>query len=259
MNYAQAIPTGLLQKREGGHIEAYSFVSFGGFALKRERFFDEQVKGLADHTISRRQLLKLIGAASAYGALATIPGMAAWAQAPIDSVAPHNSIQGPAIATKEQAHRWLSANNAHDLTYGWIDLVWTWGEAIGIRPDLMLAQEMFETGWGYFQGIVTAEYHNVAGIKVGNPSGANPPEDYERFDSWSEGIRAHANHLGAYSGATPVLGPNGEPVHARYYVVASLPWVGTIKTTDELSGKWSPRSDYAQVLHESFLDPLRNI
>ena len=227
--------------------------------MKWERFFGEQVKGLADHTISRRQVLKLIGAASAYGALAAIPGMAAWAQAPLGSVAQHNSIQGRAIATKEQAHRWLSANNAHDLTYGWIDLVWTWGEAVGIRPDLMLAQEMYETGWGYFQGIVTPEYHNVAGIKVGNPSGANPPEDYERFDSWSEGIRAHANHLAAYCGRAPVLGPNGEPVHARYYVVASSTWAGTVETTDGLSGKWSVRGDYARVLHESFLDPLREI
>ena len=227
--------------------------------MKRGRFFDEQVERLADHTISRRQALKLIGAASAYSALAAIPGMAAWAQTPISPAPSPNSIQGPAIATKEQALRWLSANNAHDLAYGLINLAWTWGEAVGIRPDLMLAQEMYETGWGHFQGSITPEYHNVAGIKVRNPSGANPPEDYERFDSWSEGVRAHANHLAAYSGAAPVLGPNGEPVHARYYVVASLPWAGTVKTTDGLSGKWSPRSDYAQILHGSFLDPLRNI
>ena len=184
--------------------------------MKRERFFDEHVERLANHTVSRRQALKLIGAASAYGALAAIPGMTAWAQAPIDPAAPPNSIQGPAIATKEQAHRWLSANNAHDLTYGWIDLAWTWGAAVGIRPDLMLAQEMFETGWGHFEGSITPDRHNVAGIKVRNPSDANLPEDYEQFGSWSEGIRAHANHLAAYSCAAPVLGPNGEPVHARY-------------------------------------------
>jgi hypothetical protein len=38
----------------------------------------------------------------------------------------------------------------------------------------------------------------------------------------------------------------------------SLPWAGTVQTIDGLSGKWSTRSDYAQVLQESFLDPLRN-
>jgi hypothetical protein len=227
--------------------------------MNKGRFLDEPLNRLGNHTISRRQVFKLVGAACAYGALFSIPGMAAWAQVPTDPTTAPNSIQGPAIATKEQALRWLSANDANDLTYGWVDLVWMWGEAVGIRPDLMLAQEMFETGWGSFQGIVTPEHHNVAGIKVSNPSDADLPEDFEWFDSWSEGIRAHANHLAAYCGAASVLGPNGEPVHPRYYVVTSLPWAGTIKTTEGLSGKWSTRADYAQVLHENFLDPLRNI
>ncbi len=102
-------------------------------------------------------------------------------------------------------------------------------------------------------------YHNVGGIKVRAPRNAGVPEDYQWFASWSEGIRAHANHLAAYCGAAPVLGPNGEPVHPRYYVGKSLPWAGTVQTTGGLSGKWSTRSDYARVLHRRFLDPLRNI
>lgn len=205
-------------------------------------------------------MFKLVGGVCVYSALASLPGMTAWAQVPTtDLPASPDSIQGSAIATKEQAWPWLSANGAHDQTYGWVDLVWMWGEAVGIRPDLMLAQEMFETGWGHFGGIVTPEHYNVAGIKVSEPSDADLPEDFESFDSWSEGVRAHANHLAAYCGATPVLGPNGEPVHDRYYVVTSLPWAGTVEATDGLAGTWSTRSDYAQVLHESFLDPLRAI
>lgn len=220
----------------------------------------EVAKKLANRSISRRHLLKLIGWASAYGVLASIPGVAVRAQeGPIGSAASPSSIEGPSIASKEQALRWLSANNAHELTYGWVDLAWAWGEAVGIRPDLMLAQEMFETGWGHFGGIVTPGHHNVAGIKVADPGGADLPEDHERFGSWSEGVRAHANHLAAYSGATPVLGPNGEPVHDRYHVVMSLPWAGTIETTEGLSGTWAPGDDYARVLHQSFLDPLRAI
>ena len=162
----------------------------------------------------------------------------------------------------------LSTNGAHQQTYGWIELAWAWGEAVGVRPDLMLAQEMFETGWGYFEGTVTPEHHNVAGIKVDDPSAADLPEDFERFASWSEGVRAHANHLAAYCGAAPVLGPNGEPgsspagggaLKRLAQQVMSLPWAGTVETTDGLSGKWSIREDYAQVLHKSFLEPLRNI
>jgi hypothetical protein len=223
--------------------------------LKRELFFEPSGRQ-ASYTISRRRVFKLLSGIIAYGTLVSIPGVAAWAQVPTN---PSDSIQGSAIALKEQAVRWLSTNGAQDLAYDWVDLVWMWGEAVGIRPDLMLAQEMLETGWGRFQGIVATEYHNVAGIKVRDPSDADLPEDFERFDSWSEGIRAHANHLAAYCGAAPVLGPNEEPVHDRYYVVASLPWAGTVKTTGGLSGTWSTRDDYAQALHENCLDPLRSI
>ncbi len=123
-------------------------------------FLDEPLDGSANHTISRRRVLKLVGATIAYGALASVRGLTAQAQVPTGPAAAPNTIRGAAIATKEQAHRWLSVNDAHVSAYGWIDLAWTWGAAVGVRPDLMLAQEMFETGWGYFGGIVLPEYHN---------------------------------------------------------------------------------------------------
>jgi N-acetylmuramoyl-L-alanine amidase len=230
------------------------------FAVTRDHSLNESFDGLSSRFISRRRVLEFLGGACAYSALiASFPGTSALAQVPTDSAVSPRSIEAPAIATKEQAWRWLSANGAHDQTYDWINLAWAWGGAVGIRPDLMLAQEMFETGWGHFGGLVTPEHHNVAGMKIAYPSEADLPEDFEWFDSWSEGIRAHANHLGAYCGATPVLGPNGEPIHDRYYVVMNQPWAGTVETTDGLSGKWSIRQDYAQVLHEGLLDPLRNI
>jgi hypothetical protein len=128
----------------------YSFVRFGGSALKRELFCEPSGRQVG-YTISRRRVFKLLSGIIAYGALVSIPGVAAWAQVPAN---PSNSIQGPAIATREQAVRWLSTNGAQDLTYDWVGLAWMWGEAVGIRPDLMLAQEMLETGWGRFGGIV---------------------------------------------------------------------------------------------------------
>jgi hypothetical protein len=241
-----------------GDSGTYSYVYFGGPVVNRELSCNEPPCGLANANISRRQLFKLLAGAYAYGVLSSVTGTSARAQASTDLAAPSRFIRGAAIATEEQAWHWLSANGAHARTYDWVHSAWAWGEAVGIRPDLMLAQEMFETGWGYFGGIVAPEQHNVAGIKIGDPSAADLPEDFERFDSWSEGVRAHANHLAAYSGATPVLGPNGEAVHDRYHVVMDSPWAGAVETTNGLSEKWSIRSDYAQVLHESFLDPLRN-
>ena len=226
--------------------------------MNRDQSCNNPLHRLGNLNISRRQLLKLLCGACAYGVLASLPTRAALSQVSTGLAAPSDFLRGPAIATQEQAWHWLSANDAHEQTYGWIDLAWTWGEAVGIRPDLMLAQQMFETGWGYFGGIVTPEHHNVAGIKVGDVKVGDLPEDFEWFASWSEGIRAHANHLAAYSGAAPVLGPSGEPLHDRYFVVMGLPWAGSVQTIDGLSGKWSTRSDYAQVLQERFLVPLRN-
>jgi hypothetical protein len=226
--------------------------------VNRDQSCNDPLRRLTNPCISRRRVLKLLGGACAYGVLASFPAKAALSQGSTDLTAPSDAIRGPAIATEEQAWRWLSANDAHEQTYSWIDLAWAWGEAVGIRPDLMLAQEMFETGWGYFGGTVTPEHHNVAGIKVGDVNAGDLPKDFERFTSWSEGIRAHANHLAAYSGAVPVLGPSGEPLHDRYYVVMGSPWAGSVQTIDGLSGKWSTRSDYARVLRESFLDPLKS-
>lgn len=139
----------------------------------------------------------------------------------------------------------------------WIDLAWKWGDATGIRPDLMLAQEALETDFGRFGGRVPPSYHNVAGIKLKDPGPIDNTESHERFSSWSEGVRAHANHLCAYCGAEPVKGPNGEPIHDRFWVVKALPWAGSVKTTDGLSGRYAPRQDYASFLHSRFLDPLR--
>jgi hypothetical protein len=129
--------------------------------VKRNQSCNEAVHRVASPDISRRQLFKLLAGACAYGVLASISRTTAWAQVSKDLAAPPDSIRGPAIATQEQAWRWLSSNDAHGQTYDWIDLAWAWGEAVGVKPDLMLAQEIFETGWGYFGGI-------VAPARVGN-------------------------------------------------------------------------------------------
>ena len=46
----------------------------------RDHSFDELARGLASGTVSRRRALKLVGGALLGGVLASIPGVAAWAQ-----------------------------------------------------------------------------------------------------------------------------------------------------------------------------------
>ena len=49
--------------------------------------------------------------------------------------------------------------------------------------------------------------------------------------------------MSAYVGLEPI----GEP-HGRYYVVKGLAWAGTVKTVEELGGKWAPRAGYGQSI-----------
>jgi hypothetical protein len=167
-----------------------------------------------------------------------------------------NSLIGKPRTTKERCHDFAQEKGAPSYVHEWVDLDWRWGEATGIRPDVLFAQEMLETDFGKFTGKVPPDYHNVAGVKVKNPSPFDVREDHEKFATWSEGIRAHANHLCAYAGLEPVEGSNGEPVHDRYFVVAGLSWAGTVKTIDGLSGHYAPRHDYHVVLRDSFLKPM---
>ena len=64
-------------------------------------------------------------------------------------------------------------------------------------------------------------------------------------------MRAHFNHICAYLGQDPL----GDP-HGRYFVVQALPWAGTVKTVEELGGKWAPAANYGTSIVKSYLAPL---
>src|SRR4051794_20233723 len=108
MNYWQVISTESSQDR-GSYFETYSCVSFGGPIVNRERSYNGPLHTFANPYISRRQLFKVLTGACAYGVLASVSGTNSWAQASSDLAVPSHYIRGPAIATKEQAWRWLSA------------------------------------------------------------------------------------------------------------------------------------------------------
>jgi hypothetical protein len=196
-----------------------------------------------------------------YNHVATRDPMVLWnaiasAQQDGEELPAPNSLVGKPRATREQCREFAEENGAPSYVHEWVDLVWRWGEATGIRPDVLFAQEMLETDRGKFTGKVPPGYRNVAGIKIKSPSPFDVREDHEQFPSWSEGIRAHANHLCAYTGLKPVKGPNGEQIHDRYFVVASLAWAGTIKNVEGLSGRYAPRHDYHVLLRDGFLKPI---
>ncbi len=147
-------------------------------------------------------------------------------------------IVGISAVSLEQAVKWAKRNNAYQRFVGVADYYWYFVAQSGIRPEVLFAQAALETGFGRFSGQVTPEQNNWAGIKTAFTKG-DAPEDHESFASPQDRVRAHFNHMAAYVGLSPL----GEP-HCRYHVVIRTPWAGTIKTVEELSGRWAASATY---------------
>lgn len=167
-----------------------------------------------------------------------------------------DDILGLPIAPLDRALEWARENGSHGRFREIIPLYYELAPKAGIAPDVLVAQSALETDFWRYTGKVPPSYHNLAGIKIKNPSPYDIREDHERFPSWREGVRAHINHMCAYTGSKPLGPPEYGKIHDRYYVVKSLPWAGTVKKIDGLSGRWAPRRDYADLLRRRFLDPL---
>ncbi len=147
-------------------------------------------------------------------------------------------IIGPAAVTLEQARQWAASRQAHQRFIDIAALYWEFGAITGMRPEVLYAQSAVETDFGRFNNKVTPEYNNWAGIKTTEADG-NQSEDHEAFATPEDGVRAHFNHMAAYVGLTPI----GEP-HARYQIVITQLWAGTVHYVEELSGKWTPSAEY---------------
>jgi len=164
---------------------------------------------------------------------------------------PETKLVEAARVTVERAQAWAVSNKANQRFIQIAPVYWEFGQLTGINPEVLYAQAAYETGFGYFRGLVPASHNNWAGIKVAGSTG-NTTADYEQFLTPEEGVRAHFNHLAAYIG----LPPTGEP-HRRYYSITKMPWAGSVQTLEELSGKWAPSTNYHQRILE-MVDAIRN-
>lgn len=140
--------------------------------------------------------------------------------------------------TLDRAQQWAAGKGAHQRFIDIAPLYWKYAAKTGLCPEALYAQSALETNFGHYTGIVSPEYNNWAGLKTANASG-DRPEDHERFATPEDGVRAHFNHMAAYTGLSPI----GE-THSRYDLVLSLSWAGKITVVEELSGRWAPSSTY---------------
>ena len=159
---------------------------------------------------------------------------------------------GAAQVSVEQAKKWAESKNASESFINIADVYWQYGELTGIRPEILYAQAAKETGFGRYGGNVLPEQNNWAGIKTAGATG-DTTYDHETFATPEDGVRGHFNHIGAYVGIAPI----GEP-HGRYNSIVNMPWAGTVKTLEELGGKWCPDLYYGYSILHNLLEPMMN-
>jgi len=160
-------------------------------------------------------------------------------------------IIGKPQASVKQAKKWAQDRGAHQRFIDIAETYWQIGQQIGIRPEVAYAQSAKETAFGRYGGVVSPEANNWAGIKIREGGPCSDPAAHESFPTPRAGVRAHFNHLAAYTGLEPI----GEP-HGRYYLVMSLEWAGTVKYVEDMGGRWAPSPEYGQSVVKDYLEGL---
>ena len=110
-------------------------------------------------------------------------------------------------------------------------------EAEGVKPEVVFAQAMLETGWLRFGGQVKAYQCNFCGL--GATDGGAAGADFSGYgaDAVRMGLRAQVQHLKAYASTQPLEHACVDP---RFTYVTR----GIAPAIDDLSGRWATTPDY---------------
>ena len=112
----------------------------------------------------------------------------------------------------------------------------------GVKPEVVFAQAMHETGWLQFGGDVKIDQCNFAGIgAVGNG------EPGYTFESVRIGLRAQVQHLKGYASKADL---NGACVDPRFGYVDR----GIAPNVEDLGGRWATGTDYGYKLVDSIYE-----
>lgn len=154
------------------------------------------------------------------------------------------SIHGTPLASQNQCVRFLLSKNPNPkISVSPEQLVayyYEEGLREGIRPDVAFAQAMQETGFFRFGGTVIPEQNNYCGLGTISSS-----VNGAFFSSAQIGVRAHIQHLLAYSSDRP---PQTQIVDPRFELAAQKTLETGKKTTwTDLNGTWAiPGNGYGQ-------------
>ncbi len=123
-----------------------------------------------------------------------------------------------------------------------------------VKPEVVFAQAMKETGYLQYNGDVKVEQFNFAGL--GATGGGVPGE---KFDDVATGLRAQIQHLKAYASDEEL---KSECVDTRFKYIkrGSAPYVEWLGMKENPSGKgWAAAKKYGMSLMQDYLEPLYNV
>ena len=160
-----------------------------------------------------------------------------------------NSIVGTPLATQEQCVNYLLKNNPNPkITVSPEEIVAYYYEEAGregIRPDVAFAQALKETGFFRYGGDVVPEQNNFCGLGT---TGGGVKGGY--FPTAQLGVRAHIQHLLAYSSTRKPLTPLVDP---RYDIVRKVYGNRILTNWSDLNGRWAvPGNYYGQEILSMF-------
>ena len=160
-----------------------------------------------------------------------------------------NSIVGTPLATQEQCVNYLLKNNPNPkITVSPEEIVAYYYEEAGregIRPDVAFAQALKETGFFRYGGDVVPEQNNFCGLGT---TGGGVKGGY--FPTAQLGVRAHIQHLLAYSSTRKPLMPLVDP---RYDIVRKVYGNRILTNWSDLNGRWAvPGHYYGQEILSMF-------
>ena len=122
-----------------------------------------------------------------------------------------------------------------------IDKLWDAAVAEGVRPEVIYAQSMVETGYLQFGGSVQPKQCNFCGL--GATDRNTPGEDFSSYgsDAVYVGFLAQAQHLRAYAGYAPL---SSKTYDKRYGT-----WLfGRSRSVECLSGTWASDTSYGNKI-----------
>lgn len=163
-----------------------------------------------------------------------------------------DSMSGAPIRSQATVESYARSKGATKYIMKTIPIYYRLAPKRDIRPDVLVAQAMVETGMGHYGG--DSKPWNMAGIKKGGNVG-DAPEDFERPATAYEGVRMHVNHMCAYMGKQPI----GKP-HDRYYDARAAQkskgwWVTRISQLG--NGVWATDPHYSGKIR-NILDEMGN-